>query len=89
MNACKWYMSGSVTENSILLSVLPRLNKISINQSINLVTTKKEQHFMQVAQVQHPVLTWQTVVGPCYQTGYTFKWVYKQKSLVPLHPMGK
>ncbi len=27
-------MSGSATENSILLSVLKRLNKISINQSI-------------------------------------------------------
>ncbi len=35
MNVCKWCMSGSATENSILLSVLPRLNKI-FNQSINL-----------------------------------------------------
>ncbi len=34
MNVCKWCMSGSATENSILLSVLPRLNK-SFNQSIN------------------------------------------------------
>ncbi len=33
MNVCKWCMSGSATENSILLSVLPRLNKI-FNQSI-------------------------------------------------------
>ncbi len=33
MNVCKWCMSGSATENSILLSALPRLNKISINQS--------------------------------------------------------
>ncbi len=31
---CKWCMSGSATDNSILLSVLPRLNKI-FNQSIN------------------------------------------------------
>ncbi len=30
MNVCKWCMSGSVTENS----VLPRLNNI-FNQSIN------------------------------------------------------
>ncbi len=36
MNVCKWYLSGSATENSILLSVLPRLNKI-FNQSINMV----------------------------------------------------
>ncbi len=34
MNVWKWCMSGSTTENSILLSVLPRLNKI-FNQSIN------------------------------------------------------
>ncbi len=34
MNVCKWCMSGSATENSILLRVLPRLNKI-FNQSIN------------------------------------------------------
>ncbi len=34
MNVCKWCMSVSATENSILLSVLPRLNKI-FNQSIN------------------------------------------------------
>ncbi len=34
MNVCKWGMSGSATENSILLSVLPRLNKM-FNQSIN------------------------------------------------------
>ncbi len=34
MNVCKWCMSGSATENSILLSVLTRLNKI-FNQSIN------------------------------------------------------
>ncbi len=34
MNVCKWCMSGSATENSILLNVLPRLNKI-FNQSIN------------------------------------------------------
>ncbi len=35
MNVCKWCMSGSATENSILLSVLPRLNKNiqSVNQS--------------------------------------------------------
>ncbi len=33
MNACKWCMSGSATENIILISVLPRLNKI-FNQSI-------------------------------------------------------
>ncbi len=32
MNECRWYMSGSATKNSILLSVLPRLNKI-FNQS--------------------------------------------------------
>ncbi len=32
MNVCKWCMSGSATENSILLSVLPRF---SINQSVN------------------------------------------------------
>ncbi len=31
-NACKWSMSGLTTENSILLSVLPRLNK-TFNQS--------------------------------------------------------
>ncbi len=35
MNVCKWCMSGSATENSILLSVLLRLNKI-FNQSIKL-----------------------------------------------------
>ncbi len=35
MNVCKWCMSGSATENSILLSVLPRLNKV-FNQSINI-----------------------------------------------------
>ncbi len=34
MNVCKWCMSGSATQNSILLSVLPKLNKI-FNQSIN------------------------------------------------------
>ncbi len=34
MNVCKLCMSGTATENSILLSVLPRLNKIC-NQSIN------------------------------------------------------
>ncbi len=34
MNVCKWYMSGSATENSILLSVLLSLNK-NFNQSIN------------------------------------------------------
>ncbi len=34
-NVCKWCMSGSATENNILLSVLPRLNKI-FDQSINL-----------------------------------------------------
>ncbi len=34
MNVCKWCMSGSATENCILLSVLPRLNKF-FNQSIN------------------------------------------------------
>ncbi len=34
MNVCKWCMSGLATENSILQSVLPRLNKI-FNQSIN------------------------------------------------------
>ncbi len=32
MNVCKWCMSGLATENSILLSVLPRLNNI-FNQS--------------------------------------------------------
>ncbi len=34
MNVCKWRMRGAATENSILLSVLLRLNKI-FNQSIN------------------------------------------------------
>ncbi len=34
MNVCKWCMSVSATENSILLCVLPRLNK-RFNQSIN------------------------------------------------------
>ncbi len=34
---CKWCMSGSATENKILLSVLTRLNKKkSINQSIQI-----------------------------------------------------
>ncbi len=33
MNVCKWCMSDSATVNSILLSVLPRLNK-NFNQSI-------------------------------------------------------
>ncbi len=33
MNVCKWCMSVSATEHSILLSVLLRLNKI-FNQSI-------------------------------------------------------
>ncbi len=33
MNVCKWCMSGLATENSILLSVLSRLNK-KFNQSI-------------------------------------------------------
>ncbi len=33
MNVCKWCMSGSANKNSILLSVLPRLNKV-FNQSI-------------------------------------------------------
>ncbi len=28
MNVCKWCMSGSAIENSILLSMLQRLNKI-------------------------------------------------------------
>ncbi len=32
MNVCKWCTSGLATENSILLSVLPRLNK-TFNQS--------------------------------------------------------
>ncbi len=37
MNVCKWCMSNSATENSILQSVLQRLNNIfnHFNQSIN------------------------------------------------------
>ncbi len=35
MNVCKWCISGSATENSILQSVLPGLNKV-FNQSINM-----------------------------------------------------
>ncbi len=35
MNVCKWCMSGSATENSILLNVLLRLNKL-FNQSIKI-----------------------------------------------------
>ncbi len=34
MNVCKWCMSCSATDNSILLTVLPRLNKM-FNQLIN------------------------------------------------------
>ncbi len=34
VNVCKWCMSSSATENSIFLSVLPRLNNI-FYQSIN------------------------------------------------------
>ncbi len=34
MNVCKWCMSGSSTENNILLSVQRRLSK-NFNQSIN------------------------------------------------------
>ncbi len=36
MNVCKWCMSGSATEHSILLSVPLRLNK-NFNQLINQV----------------------------------------------------
>ncbi len=36
MNVCNWCMSGSATENSILLSVLPRLNKIFIHSFIQM-----------------------------------------------------
>ncbi len=39
MNVCKWCMSGSATENSILLSVLLTLNKV-FNQSINQFANK-------------------------------------------------
>ncbi len=29
------------------------------------------------------------VVGPYYQIGWTFKWIYKPRFLVPLHLTGK
>ncbi len=40
MNVCNWCMSGSATGNSILFSVLPRLNNI-FNQPINLTNTNQ------------------------------------------------
>ncbi len=43
MNVCKWCMSDSANVNSILLHVLPRLNKI-FNQSINCVVCKAIFH---------------------------------------------
>ncbi len=53
MSVCKWCMSGSATENSILLSVLPRLNKI-FNQSINQSGAASHIHEHGLLASQHP-----------------------------------
>ncbi len=53
MNVCKWCMSGSATENSILLRVLLRLNKI-FNQSINQHFNKSTNHTLFVRRPPIP-----------------------------------
>ncbi len=70
MNVCKWYMSGSATENSILLSVLPRLNKIfnhSINQHIESMLFQnklyKEMWVLNMKLVEHVFIYVRSILG--------------------------
>ncbi len=55
MNVCKWCMSGSATENSILLCVLPRLNKI-FNQSINHYTYMCSIRSIRIGDISYTAL---------------------------------
>ncbi len=59
MNVCKWCMSGTATENSISLSVLPRLNNI-FNQSINQSDTSAKT-YIDIIEVENVSLAFKNV----------------------------